>query len=1100
MATTAIMAPVQPSELPLAFHRAIVTDLLDADSALLVLGRGLGTTHLLRFLFRTFAIPEALVFVIDAGRPSDHRPSALGMEANPHVHIVTAETGGAARTNAYRQGGVFLITPRILVVDLLSEKVPVAMITGVLVRNAERVAPMTTEAFILRLVRLENSQAFIRAFTEHAERLLGGLSHLERLMGALQLRTLLAWPRFHVAVAESLAPTSPQQQQELIETVELHVGLPPRMHMLETRLLDVIAQALAELRPLLPDPTVLAFEKTDIGMAADVSAAAMGPSSLLAEMSAESAANETEAGRRRRRRRGARGADSSSRTLAEALTNHGFAAIGLGTRPPGSRARRLYADLQVLMSLFRKLFACDAVAFLMHLDAVVGAAVMAMRSPWRDPNDTPAAWIGSDAGAQLVGIARERVHLARTSPQPDAEADATGDAENQLAVVEKQLGVHATLEVPPKWVVVNQVLAEVTAVAASPTSPTTTAAVKQEARRHRILILVNDRRTARQLSSFLVHGNRVLEHGFLAYMRFKGQLAKTTSTNRQAGDAGTSASATAMLPPPRATSNAPVVAGSAAAKRRRVRGPAAQTAASGTSAAATATAASRTQMGPGGSTDPLEAAMNEADNLISTALYQAERELGFDRNDPTAARNQDLALDQVEGDESQHHENTGPIGVTNADIYIHVTTDKDLDDGDDDVLPSVQPDTIVLYDPNPGFVRRIEVWAATRVLTKRTGADAAETFTPRVYFLLYADSAEEMQYLARIRRERESFERVITMAARMVIPLTTGPAMGASLGAVGARTHDEVEAHAGIADPGASSLGGPRTVRAATTGAEATLPTQRSVVVDVREFRAALPSALHLRGLKIVPVTLTVGDYVLAPDLVVERKSMPDLVQSLASGRLYTQAEAMCRLYAMAVLLIELSDGVDGRSTEAPTMSLFTNAVGGGSSRSGAGTFDAPLASNTSSMLQSAQDAVAAKVVLLTIHFPKLRIVWSASPANSAELLDDLKRGRAEPSAETAMALGTGEQGDDDAALAHGEVRALPSGMLRAMPGVHLGNADRIMRAFPTVAKTVQAAAAHSIAATEDQRSTGQRLAVAIGDADNAMARFVEFIEHRPGQ
>lgn len=34
---------------------------------------------------------------------------------------------------------------------------------------------------------------------------------------------------------------------------------------------------------------------------------------------------------------------------------------------------------------------------------------------------------------------------------------------------------------------------------------------------------------------------------------------------------------------------------------------------------------------------------------------------------------------------------------------------------------------------------------------------------------------------------------------------------------------------------------------------------------------------------------LQVGDYVLSPDIVVERKALPDLFSSLGSGRLYNQ-------------------------------------------------------------------------------------------------------------------------------------------------------------------------------------------------------------------
>ncbi len=58
------------------------------------------------------------------------------------------------------------------------------------------------------------------------------------------------------------------------------------------------------------------------------------------------------------------------------------------------------------------------------------------------------------------------------------------------------------------------------------------------------------------------------------------------------------------------------------------------------------------------------------------------------------------------------------------------------------------------------------------------------------------------------------------------------------------------------------------------------------VIVDMREFRSSLPSLLHASGLLVLPVTLTVGDYILTPDLCVERKSIPDLASSFSSGRL----------------------------------------------------------------------------------------------------------------------------------------------------------------------------------------------------------------------
>lgn len=63
-----------------------------------------------------------------------------------------------------------------------------------------------------------------------------------------------------------------------------------------------------------------------------------------------------------------------------------------------------------------------------------------------------------------------------------------------------------------------------------------------------------------------------------------------------------------------------------------------------------------------------------------------------------------------------------------------------------------------------------------------------------------------------------------------------------------------------------------------------TAPSQ--VIVDMREFRSALPSLLHAAKIRVIPATLTIGDYILTPDICVERKSIPDLIQSFNSGRL----------------------------------------------------------------------------------------------------------------------------------------------------------------------------------------------------------------------
>ncbi len=59
------------------------------------------------------------------------------------------------------------------------------------------------------------------------------------------------------------------------------------------------------------------------------------------------------------------------------------------------------------------------------------------------------------------------------------------------------------------------------------------------------------------------------------------------------------------------------------------------------------------------------------------------------------------------------------------------------------------------------------------------------------------------------------------------------------------------------------------------------------VIVDMREFRSTLPALLHAHEIQVVPATLQVGDYVISPAMVVERKSVADLIQSFNSGRLW---------------------------------------------------------------------------------------------------------------------------------------------------------------------------------------------------------------------
>ena len=84
------------------------------------------------------------------------------------------------------------------------------------------------------------------------------------------------------------------------------------------------------------------------------------------------------------------------------------------------------------------------------------------------------------------------------------------------------------------------------------------------------------------------------------------------------------------------------------------------------------------------------------------------------------------------------------------------------------------------------------------------------------------------------------------------------------------------------------------------------------IVVDTREFSCLTPIFLAEKGFWLVPMQLTIGDYVLSDQICVERKAIytGDLFSSFVSGRLLQQIENMERYYEKPILLIEFDETV----------------------------------------------------------------------------------------------------------------------------------------------------------------------------------------------
>jgi len=82
------------------------------------------------------------------------------------------------------------------------------------------------------------------------------------------------------------------------------------------------------------------------------------------------------------------------------------------------------------------------------------------------------------------------------------------------------------------------------------------------------------------------------------------------------------------------------------------------------------------------------------------------------------------------------------------------------------------------------------------------------------------------------------------------------------------------------------------------------------VVADEREKASGVPDELSKLNVRVYFSKLPVADYVLNPEIAVERKSVRDLVSSVYDSRLFYQAARISASYAKPYLLVE------GDSTE----------------------------------------------------------------------------------------------------------------------------------------------------------------------------------------
>ncbi|KAF4583025.1 MUS38-like protein [Ophiocordyceps camponoti-floridani] len=899
--------PVKLS-LPLEYQQSLFQE-LRAEDELVVLARGLGLMRLVTNLLHSYdAAGNNLVVVVGADEQengwmgealAEHAAVSGSPRARGLTVVNTDSQSVASRQKMYAAGGIFSVTSRILVVDLLVRLLDPESITGIVVLHAERVVATSTEAFILRLYRQRNKAGFLKALSDNPEPLASGFSPLARTMRNLFVTKASLWPRFQVAVARSL------EGKNRAEVIELEVPMTDSIRDMQNAILECVEVSIQELK------------KSNTGL------------------------------------------DMDDWNLDNALLGNFDVMIRKQLEPNWHRVSRktqqIVNDLSVLRALLGNVLTYDAVSFLERLDTIHAA-----HSPQPgSTRQTQSPWLFLDAAQTLFDTARRRVYAAQPKAVSQGGAEADVDA------------LRPVLEELPKWKILAEVLEEMDRDMYL--EPTT-----RDDSNGSILIMCSSVQTCRQLRDYLQtmylrpSGSKqhddddddepqasaafMMRRRLRKYLLWKKKFARVSATLLAENQKALSGAAD-----PRASGrggHGGSGSGRAATnKRRRVRGGAGAGAGSRTSSA---------RMENGAMAQYLEKPGEVAELMAEVRVTEAEEEEEGEKEEDEEAAD---SLEDVE-------DHFGLYEMQDL-VVVHAYEG----DADEHVLEEVKPRYIVMYEPDAGFIRRVEVYRSSHA-----------SRNVRVYFLYYGGSTEEQRYLTAVRREKDAFTKAIRERASMSLVMTTTSTTG---------PEDAQEAL--LRTVNTRIAGGGR-----LTTATATPP---RVVVDMREFRSSLPCLLHGRGLDVVPCMLTVGDYILTPDMCVERKSISDLISSLRDGRLYAQAESMFQHYRHPLLLIEFDQG------RAFTLEPFGDLSGG------------PVATAA-----NASD-VQSKLVLLTLAFPRLRILWSSSPVQTADMFSALKAHEHEPDPMAAVRAGLDDD-DGGGNLDRPFFNRQPREMLAAVPGV----------------------------------------------------------------
>ncbi|XP_065856761.1 DNA repair endonuclease UVH1 isoform X1 [Euphorbia lathyris] len=949
------------------FHEHIITDLLEEPSGgLVILSSGLSLSKLLASLLLLHHPSQGTLLILS---PSTSLKSQILHHFTTHpfhspenhqITEITAELPSHYRLSLYSSGQIFFITPRILIVDLLSNRVPVSTLSGLILLNVHSLSETATEAFIARILKTLSKTIYIRAFTDKPHAMVAGFSKTERIMKSLYIKKLHLWPRFQVYVSEELERTPP-------EVIDVRVPMNKYMVGIQKAIVEVMDACLKEMRKT---------NKVDVE-----------------DLTVEN------------------GLFKSFDEIVRRQLDPIWHVLG-------KKTKQLVSDLKTLRKLLDYLVRYDAVSYLKYLDTL------------RVSESFRSVWIFAESSFKIFDYAKKRVYrLARSNDAKgngsrsstaskkrklkrkdnEEEADGTSSTDPNGGIILEEV-----LEAAPKWKVLREILEE----------------IEEERQKHReenlveigeddngiVLVACKDERSCMQLEDFITNGpQKVLQEEWEKYLLSKVELRGLQKPQKK-------------KPKPKESKGFGILDGVIPV-----------TAALNTEASSInkqehfALLAAASEIRNQRNKDCI---IQDEPQPLDSSKQGKERGKGQNKKQRANAKNSekkdDNVSDKVKTSDKPELSSSGHDGKTSgydrpvADGYCEGnfkgasieqgilrrhSQQPDTSDGtakrippvhfyaqesDESILDILKPSVIIVYHPDMRLVREIEVYKAEN-----------PSKMVKVYFLFYESSTEVQKFEASIRRENGAFESLIRQKSLMMIPVdqnTNGIGLSSSMESQPSSSLNSVTRKAGGRKEAEKEM---------------------QVIVDMREFMSSLPNVLHQKGMRIIPVTLEVGDYILSPLICVERKSIQDLFMSFTSGRLYHQIETMARYYRIPVLLIEFSQDKS---------------------------FSFQSASDISDDVMP--NSIISKLSLLALHFPRLRIIWSRSLHATAEIFASLKANQDEPDESKATRIGVpSEEGiiENDVRAENYNTSAVE--LLRRLPGVTDSNYRAIMEGCKSLAE-----------------------------------------------